>query len=961
MTPVLSYAAYRFSYRILAFVEHWYWGSFRLFGGFLIELLRRLDRTFAVRITLRHFFQPLYQDRTIIGYILGFIFRSLRIAIALPVYLLIIAITALIYLLWLIIPLYLLYRTKLVVALGILVLVVLAVAARKFINFAEASPFLMSYASRMTLRIVSSVWLVIQTAGTVILFISDITWLFWLGVLSALYLVDRLLHYNQAPRSLTEPLDDVNISWYLTPKTEQALMVAYDRVTLLGGNFYLNLAKILLEEETAKEALERLEVNLEEFSIKLDDYLARKAGYREDRQKIISRIEELIRAAYNQKKKDQRFISQAELFAALGEMEDEDLKALFGLFEVEPGALDRVVVFGRLHRRLGGFFPRAKINLGNLFTRPSRPRHRVMNRAWTARPTPLLDQLSTDFTDLARTGRIGLLVGHQEELNRLIDVLSRSTKPNALLVGEPSSGKETIIEHLAYRIIHDQVPPQLFDKRLVALDIGALVAGALQGEIQGRIGQIFNEIARAGNIVLYIPEIHNLSRTAEPKQLTAAHTILPLIISNEFPTVGTTFPREFKQLIEPDSLFTEAFEVIRVNEVTSEEAELILAYRSLILEHEYKVRITYEAIRTAVRLGKRYFRPKLLPASADDLLKEAVADARNKEEKVLRSDGVIEVAERKTNVPIRQVDQEEASHLINLEELIRRRLINQEEAVKAVADALREYRSGLTQRKGPIGVFLFVGPTGVGKTELAKILAEIQFGQEEAMIRFDMSAFQTKESLYRFIGSPDGVSSGALTDAVLERPYSLILLDEFEKAHPDIWNVFLPLFDEGRLTDNLGRVVDFTNTIIIATSNAHSDIIHRALRGGESMRSITEYLKKALVDIFNPELLNRFGDIIVFRDLGPIEIGAIVKLQLADLARLLKESRGVDLEYSEEVINLLAKRGYEPAFGARPLARVIRDELKEPLSKKLLSGEIKRGSKVRVDAVGEEIVISSSL
>jgi len=582
-----------------------------------------------------------------------------------------------------------------------------------------------------------------------------------------------------------------------------------------------------------------------------------------------------------------------------------------------------------------------------------------MNRAWTARPTPLLDQISTDLTDAARLGGIGFLVGHEGELSRLLDVLARSGKPNALLIGEAGAGKETIVEHLAYLMVHDQIPPQLFDKRLVAFDVGGLIAGADQGEIQGRIEKAFREIYEAGNIVLYIPEIHNLSRTAGPKQITAAQTLLPFLLSGELPVIGTTFPKEFKQFIESDSQFKDAFEIIRVEEVSPEEAQLILVYRSLLLERQYKVKITFGAVRTAVQVAHKYFHEKLLPASADDLLRETVADSANRENEFVRSEDVVLVAEKRVNVPIHEVDSGEATKLLNLEEIIHRRLINQEEAVKAVAESLREYRSGLAREGGPIAAFLFVGPTGVGKTELAKILAEVQFGSQAAMVRLDMSEYQEIQSIHRLIGAPDGEMGGALTDAVREKPYCLVLLDEFEKAHPDIWNLFLQVFDDGRLTDSLGRVVDFENTIIIATSNAHSDVIHEALRKGESMTDIAEYLKNILVDVFHPELLNRFSDIIVFRDLKPNELEAIVRLQLEELADLLKESREVRLEWSGEVVELLAKLGYEPAYGARPLRRVIRDKIKEPLSEKIIAGEINRGSRVKVDAVGEEIKVAT--
>lgn len=308
---------------------------------------------------------------------------------------------------------------------------------------------------------------------------------------------------------------------------------------------------------------------------------------------------------------------------------------------------------------------------------------------------------------------------------------------------------------------------------------------------------------------------------------------------------------------------------------------------------------------------------------------------------------MIKALEEKVNIPVHEAEGEEAEALLNLEETIHKRLIGQEEAVKVVSAALREYRSGLTRPGGTIANFLFVGPTGVGKTELAKILARIQFGSESAMVRFDMTEYQSKESFYRFIGSPDGKTSGALTEAVLQKPYCLILLDEFEKAYPDILNLFLQVFDDGRLTDNLGRTVGFQNTIIIATSNAHSDIINQSLSKGERMSDIAEYLKGRLTDVFKPELLNRFSKVVVFGDLSPDDVRAIARINLADLAGTLSE-QGIKLELDESAIAQIAKIGYEPAFGARPLRRAIEDSLRAPLAEKLLRKEIKRGDDVKI-------------
>jgi ATP-dependent Clp protease ATP-binding subunit ClpA len=336
-----------------------------------------------------------------------------------------------------------------------------------------------------------------------------------------------------------------------------------------------------------------------------------------------------------------------------------------------------------------------------------------------------------------------------------------------------------------------------------------------------------------------------------------------------------------------------------------------------------------------------------LPSSAEELLKSALVDAERRGEKTLTPERVTAVAEEKVNIPMHEAEGAEAEKLLNMEAIIHDKLVDQEEAVKAVAQALREYRSGLTRKGGPIASFLFVGPTGVGKTELAKILTEIQFGSEKMMVRFDMTEYQDKQSFYRFIGSPDGAVRGALTDAILAKPYSLVLLDEFEKAYPDILNLFLQVFDDGRLTDGLGRVVDFTNTIIIATSNAHSDIINEALSKGESIADISEYVKARLIDIFKPELLNRFSKIIVFKNLEPADLTKIVAFNVRDLAAMVKQ-QGIYLDFAPEALNEIAKLGYDPAFGARPLRRVIDEKVRAPLSEAILAKKVVKGSKVKL-------------
>jgi ATP-dependent Clp protease ATP-binding subunit ClpC len=618
------------------------------------------------------------------------------------------------------------------------------------------------------------------------------------------------------------------------------------------------------------------------------------------------------------------------------------------LFGIDSEDLDEALIFGRVKkvfkRKTGGI----SITIGGLAGQMSGVRHRTVNRSWTSRPTPTLDMFGTDFTDIARAGQTGFLIGHERVYQRMVNVLGRGSRPNALLLGLPGVGKETIVGHLAYMITRDKVPLVLFDKRLVSLDVSSLVSNADQPELQRRINQIFHEIQMAGNIILYIPNIHNLSRTSGERQLSAANIILPLIIANDFPTIGATGPQEYREYVEKDSAFMDAFETIRVEEISEDEAVRFLIYDMLMSEKNNRTMISLGAIKTAVALSRKYFREKPLPSSASDLLHEAWAWALENKVKRLTSEMIVKIAEQKTNIPVRKAGREEAEQLLNIESLIHQRLVDQDEAVSAVGRSLREYRSGLSRKGGPIAAFLFVGPTGVGKTELAKILSEIQFGSEDAMVRVDMSEYQDESSYGRLIGASGGNMGGMLTDPVRQKPYSLVLLDEFEKAHPDVLNLFLQIFDDGRVTDALGRVVDFENTIIIATSNAHSTFIKNSIDEGKTMAMITDELKRKLVDYFKPELLNRFSEIVVFKSLSEKDVEAIAGLQLSSLAKSLDESQGISMRFEEAAVKEIARLGYDPAFGARPLRETISKHIKSPIAEKILKEEIKRGSEVAV-------------
>ena len=833
------------------------------------------------------------------------------------------------------------------------------------LHFFEPRLAMNSFGRFLARLIIYSFYAVLVAATGIFLF-SDVEKLFWLGILFVLFLGYRLFHIRQAERStvglmrylprlnrrnLSKESQNLNVAYYLSPNSFTVIERAYDRVVLVGGDFYLYILKSLVRLPHIRKALTRMDVNAEDLERKIEEFVASEEikNIKESKSDLMIKIESLVKMAFLQAIScKNRFIDPHDLFAVLGNLGDSKINRLFSLFEINSADLEKAIIFSRFNWRL----PKV---LGGFAQQPYKIRHRVMNRAWTSRPTPTLDKCGVDFTDLARVGRTGFLVGHKEEYARLIDILSRPTKPNALLVGEPGVGKETIISALAFGIIKDEVPEAIFDKRVVSLSIGDLISGAPAEEITSRLNKIVEEIILTGNVILYIPDIHNLFKTSERGGLNAADILLPIINNDTFPVIGVTYPKELKTSIESQSDFSAAFEVIRVEEISEDEAMEFLIYDSLILERRYKMTISFGAIKQAVYLAHKHFRYKPLPSSAEDLLKESLAYASQRNDKLLQADDIIAVAQRKINVPLHKASKEESEKLLNLENIIHERLVDQEEAVKAVARALREYRSGLSRKGGPIAAFLFVGPTGVGKTELSKILASVQFGSEEAMIRFDMTEYQIRESISRFIGSADGKIAGVLTEAIIQKPYSLVLLDEFEKAHPDIFNLFLQVFDDGRLTDSLGRTVDFTNTIIIATSNAHSNFIKERIEAGDNIGKINEELKKKLTEYFRPELLNRFSGIIAFKNLSPKDIEEIAGFQLKSLAKAISETHGISLDFDAAVVKNIAELGYDPVFGARPLRGVISEKLRSPLAEKILRGEIVKGSNIKAVLENKEI------
>ncbi len=689
---------------------------------------------------------------------------------------------------------------------------------------------------------------------------------------------------------------------------------------------------------------------------------------------------------------------------------------LLGLLKEKEGVACRVL------NSFGMFFDDVREKIVDMFKEPTESNREVGK-------TPTLDEFSRDLTKMALDGKLDPIIGRAKEIERVIQILSRRTKNNPVLIGEPGVGKTAIVEGLAQLIIEREVPDTLFDKRVVSLDLGSLIAGTkYRGQFEARLKGIMKEIIQNDSVILFIDELHTLvGAGAAEGSVDASNMLKPALSRGEIQCIGATTLEEYRKYIEKNGALERRFQPIIVNPPTVDETVEIIKGLKVAYELHHKVKISDESIVTAVRFAERYISDRFLPDKAIDVIDEAgsrvrlreitqspemkkiqrdidivvrdkkvcienqefekAVELRDKEEELrdkldvvkadwdkgrdasepcITEDDIADVVSSMTGIPLSRIEEKESVRLLNMEQELAGKVVGQEEAIKVLTKAIRRSRSGLKDMKRPIGSFLFLGPTGVGKTELAKVLAEFLFGNEDALIRLDMSEYMEKFNVSRLTGAPPGYvgyeEGGQLTEKVRRKPYSVILFDEIEKANPDIYHLLLQIMDDGRLTDSYGRVVDFKNTVIILTSNISSRMLEKGTSLGFhdsdedlSYDKMQKELKQDLKKTFNPEFLNRLSETVVFRPLELENIVSILDVQLNALNEQLIQ-QGLTLDVTPDAKRWLAEKGFDPHFGARPLKRAIQKHLEDILSDEMLKGRFANGGLIEVSLQDDSLV-----
>ena len=811
-----------------------------------------------------------------------------------------------------------------------------------------------------------------------------------------------------------------------TPKAKEVLMLAQEEAKYFKhqtiGSEHLLLALVVEKEGIAGKTLREMNIQENDIREEIEHYtgFGMVKHYPDNYFLPYSpRVKQIIAYANDEAKR-----SGAEKIGTehllLGLLRDEEILASRIMLNLGL-SLSRMRQL--LKKKMGQEPTRNQTQTPNRRKQPTQAKHETMEG------TPTLDALARDLTRQAIEQRLDPVVGRNKEVRRLVQILSRRTKNNPVLVGEPGVGKTAIVEGLAQRIIHGQVPEDMLHKRVMMLDMGSLVAGTkFRGEFEERLKKIIDEIYNDGHIILFIDEIHTLIGAGSAEGSVDASNILkPALARGEIQLIGATTLNEYQKYVEKDSALERRLAKVQVDEPSQEEAVQILQGLRPRYEEHHGLRISDEAIEAAVTMSVRYIHSRQLPDKAIDLIDESAAKVRldasnkpskvadlqnelvrvnaekeeaiynqafeqaaqlrleerkiaeklaqaqqkqieNQELQVVSAEDVAEVVSQWTGVPVQQIAKKESQRLMDLEKILHQRVVGQDKAVVAVSRAIRRARSGLKDPNRPIGSFMFLGPTGVGKTELAKALAQAMFGSEDALIRVDMSEFMEKYSTSRLIGSPPGYvgyeEGGQLTEKVRTKPYSVILLDEVEKAHPDIFNILLQVLDDGYLTDAKGRKVDFRNTILIMTSNLgatqlreEKSVGFNAVDQSKDQRAMEKRILEELKKAYRPEFLNRIDETVVFNSLDASEIHEIVKIMSRQIVARMAE-QGIQLKITPSAIDVIGKAGFDPEYGARPIRRALQREIEDKLSEALISGQVQLGDAVTIGASKGNITLT---
>lgn len=735
----------------------------------------------------------------------------------------------------------------------------------------------------------------------------------------------------------------IDIWTYATPDTRMVLETSV-RLAAAAGHTSVTPAHLmlaLLEQERIRVLCIRLSLSVDQLRAQVAAVLAPVAAAPQVAPTLADAwLETVLYSGHIARTAQQGHIDVTELLPAVI-LHDVQLQEVFYAVEIEYQKIQNMLLWVRTQKQLEERHSKERAGAAHMSKYG-------LDRAMTAVATPFLNSLSHDITrDVAR-GYTEPCVARDAEIAAVLQTIE-SGRPNIILIGEHGVGKRSIIEGIAARIIADDVPPTLHDKRVIELSLSALVAGTTVSGAQDRLMRAIREIQRARNIILFIDNIHDLMGASDTG-LDLSETLAELITNGSFVLFATTTPQGYAQQISHATLGTALAEhdvaIMDVNQSIQ-----VLESKAPFIEYQEQVFFTYQSIETSVQLAKKLLQQHVLPESAIGILKEAGSHARAARgiKTLVRSEDVAQVISKKTGVPVAAITEDESEKLLKLEAALHERVVGQDEAVVLVANALRRARAAIRATTRPIANFLFLGPTGVGKTELAKTIADVYFGGEEHMIRLDMSEYQDTSSVYRLIGEPGKPGTGIFTEAIRKQPFSLILLDEMEKADPHVLNIFLQVFDDGRITDSVGSTVDCTNTIIIATSNAGTSYVQTQLAAGVSYEQIqTALLHGQLQDYYRPEFLNRFDGIVLFRALTQTDIAAIAERMLQRISRDL-EPRGIALEITPEAISHLADIGFDPDFGARPMRRAIQDTVESRIADLMLTKQVGRRDTIRIE------------